>query len=429
MRKLRVSDIVAIKKMILTRKYTQAEIAKQFGVSRSTISDITRGVLFPSVKPDVSSVARGNLVQARRVPAEPKPEFLRIPPGEQQEVEPSPYELYLMGRVEKLRKEANDLRAKMRVASDAYTSVTDLAQEFIPAPRRPRTVTSLKSDKDTVEETAVLLLSDLHADSVIHLSETDCIEEYNFGVCQKRMQGLVQSVTRYCFRTLANYKFDRLVIFGLGDYTNGTIHKHENYFGDQITADLAIGGMIAEAVCQFADHFDQVYFHNVVGNHGRMTPEYRFEKKYCRENHDHLIAKIAEAGCKRYNNVKFGFADGLSDIVAIRGKRFHLSHGHGKRGASSVWSRSQELSQKLNSLHHGSIDYFVTGHYHSPGECPINGSTLLANGSFMVTDPYAYQSLQVAGTPTQLLFGVHEHHGATWRLPINLLTAVRRYAK
>jgi hypothetical protein len=152
-----------------------------------------------------------------------------------------------------------------------------------------------------------------------------------------------------------------------------------------------------------------------------MNKHIEFGKKGARHNHDTLIARIAELYCRGISNVKFHFPESLSSLYDIKGSCFHLTHGHGKRQASAIWSRAENSSQKINGLHQGAVDYFCQGHYHTPGDVQVSGgASLLANGAFLATDQYAYQSLQEAGIPSQTLFGVHHRNKVTWRLPINL---------
>jgi hypothetical protein len=62
----------------------------------------------------------------------------------------------------------------------------------------------------------------------------------------------------------------------------------------------------------------------------------------------------------------------------------------------------------------------VLGHFHTLSQNQIPGGEVLMNGSFKLTDEYAYNSLAAANEPSQLIHGVHEDHGVTWRLPVYL---------
>jgi hypothetical protein len=330
----------------------------------------------------------------------------------------------LVGENKRLREHWQAAKRQLELsARHTYTIdyfIDDLSQ--VVSPLKRSAVKSYKAPrKDGIKESAVLMLSDLHADSVVNPEEVDFLEDFNFPVAVQRGNKLVSEVTKWCNRTLSNFDFEELVIFGLGDYTNGQIHASENYFGDQFSSDLGIGEFIGCMVAELSTHFPKVRFCNVTGNHGRMTQKIEFDKKNVRHNHDTLIARIAEMYCREFDNVSFEFPDSLSTIVQVQNSNFHLSHGHGKRAASAIWSRAEAASVKTNSLNGGKIDYFCAGHYHTPGDVQVSGgASLLANGAFLACDQYSYQSLQEAGEPSQTLFGVHANNGVTWRLPIKI---------
>lgn len=398
-----------IKDDLILGRLTQQEIADKYStdtksISRSLVSDIATGRAYADVGPS-----------------------MEIPKGRHEgrlQRTPEQHNLYLLGENKRLREQWNRAARQVELsARHTYTIdyfINELSSVVSPLKRAP-VKTYKPKKKDGICESAVLMLSDLHADSVVLPEEVDNLESYNFPTAVARGNKLVAEVAKWCNRSLNNFDFDELVIFGLGDYTNGTIHASENYFGDQFTADLAIGEFIGNMVTELSSHFPKVRFCNVTGNHGRMTQRIEFDKKNVRHNHDTLIAKIAEMYCRNLDNVHFWFPDSLSSIVKVKGYSFHLSHGHGKRAASAIWSRAEAASAKTRSLHGGGIDYFCSGHYHTPGDVQVSGgATLLANGAFLACDQYSYQSLQEAGEPSQTLVGVHANNGVTWRLPIKL---------
>lgn len=408
---MKLSDKVVcqIKNDLIIGALTQTEIAEKYSsdnrpISRSLVSNIATGRAYDLVGPPMEIPKNRQAGRLQRTPEEES--------------------IYWKGQAERLRLHWQRAERKLRdLARQSYTidyAIEELSDVIKPI--KPSKVKNFKpKKKGNIQESAVLMLSDLHADEVVEPQEVDFLEEFNFPIAVKRGCHLVQEVAKWCNRSLSNFDFDELVILGLGDYTNGEIHRAENYFGDQITADLAIGEFIGHLVADLATHFPHVRFCNVTGNHGRRSQKIEFDKKADNNNHDTLIARIAEMYCRDIDNVSFKFPDSLSQIVSIKGFNFHLTHGHGKRQSSAVWNRAETFSQKTNSLQKGRIDYFCQGHYHTTGDVRISGgASLLANGAFLATDPFSYQSLQECGIPSQTLFGVHHHNGVTWRLPIDL---------
>lgn len=412
----RLSDSVVtkIKDDLILGRLTQKEIAEKYStesksISRSLVSDIATGRLYSEVGPSMDipkERAEGRLSKT-----------------------PEAETLYWQGQAERYKLHLSRANRKVRDLSRSATTVSSIVEELgdilTPIDGKSKIRNYRPAKKNDIQESAILLLSDLHADEVVEPQEVDFLEDYNFPIAVKRGCHLVQEVAKWCNRSLSNFHFDELVIFGLGDYTNGEIHRAENYFGDQMTADLAIGEFIGHMVADLSTHFPHVRFCNVTGNHGRRSQNIEFDKKADNNNHDTLIARIAELYCRQLPNVTFQFPDSLSQIVSVKGHNFHLSHGHGKRSAAAVWSRAQTFSQKTNSLQKGRIDYFAQGHYHTTGDVRISGgASLLANGAFLATDQFSYQSLQECGVPSQTLLGCHHNNGVTWRLPIDL-----RYGK
>lgn len=398
-KKLTENQVIKIKDALILGRQTQQEIAETYGVSRSTISNIATSRLYADIGP---SLEIPKCRQEGRLQRTPEAEAI-----------------YWQGQFQrmKLHKERSDrkLRDLARTASTvtgAVEALSDIIRPITP----PKVKNYRPKKKGDIVESAVLMLSDLHADEVVEPQEVDYLEEFNFPICVKRACHLVQEVAKWCNRSLDNFHFDELVILGMGDYTNGEIHRAENYFGDQMTADLAIGELIGHIVADLASHFPHVRFCNVTGNHGRRSQKIEFDKKAENNNHDTLIARIAQIYCRDLENVTFKFPDAVSHIVPIKGFNYHMTHGHGKRTASNIWQRSESFAKNTNAIHKGRYDYFVQGHYHTPGRV----GNLISNGAFLATDQFSYQSLQAAGSPTQILFGSHEHNGATWSLPIDL---------
>ena len=62
----------------------------------------------------------------------------------------------------------------------------------------------------------------------------------------------------------------------------------------------------------------------------------------------------------------------------------------------------------------------MVGHHHTASSLSDVDGELLVNGAWLGTDAFAYNSLAVYKEPTQLLHGVNQKHGVTWRLHVKL---------
>ena len=403
---METSDVTKIKELLLENKLTQQEIGELFGVSRGTISNIARNRQYADIEPRLQAV--------------------KIAGGQQKHLNLETQNVALVGQIENLRQERNLLKRQLRAASKRVAVVDGIVEDLGPIikplkPAKPFAVE--RKPIQTIDESMVLLLSDNHCDQVVLPEEVDGLEHHTFPISVRRHEVLVEEIVKWKERALANFYFKRLHVFGLGDYTSGSIHDHEkkSYFGCQFTNDLAIAQLFAQMFRELASHFEEVIVDTIIGNHGRLTDKYEFDHMAVQNNHDTLIMKIVEVYCKDIPNIKFRFPSGLSTIVTVEGYNFLLHHGHGKKGGAEVWNQARRKAGKLVPLHKGSINYFCSGHFHSQGEAPASGgSRMISNGATLATDQYCYQSLDEAGIPTQLLFGVHKNNGVTWRLPIQV---------
>jgi len=403
-----VTKVKAIKELLLENKLTQKEIGKKFNISRSMVSDIATNRSYREIEP---------LLQPRKI-AGGQPKHLNL---ETQNVA-------LFGQIENLRQERNLLKRQLKAASKRISVVDGIVEQLAPIIKPIKPLKKFKpriQDRNTIDETLVLMLSDTHCDQVVTPDEVDGLEDYNFPVAARRAEVLVEEALKFTKESLKNFRFRKLVIMGLGDYTSGQIHNAHirSYFGEQFTNDLAIAQLFAQMFAELASNFEQVEVVNIVGNHGRLTDKIEFHKESVAANHDTLIMKIAEVHCQNIKNLEFEFPSGLSTVKEIEGWNFFLHHGHGKKGSGETWARAKRKSQTIVPLHKGRVHYFCSGHFHTEGQIQVSGgATMLGNGAFLSCDQFSYQNIDEAGDPSQTIFGVHAVNGVTWRLPIKLRT-------
>jgi len=405
---MELSTVKSVKEDLIANELTQQEIADKHGVHRSSVSNIATGRSYRDVEP-------------RTVPR-------KMMGGQSKNQNLEAQNLHLFGQVENLRQERNLLKRQLRATSKRGAAIDDIVERLTPIVQPIPAVDVLPMDRKssrTIDETLVLVLSDTHCDQVVTPEEVDGLEEFNFPICVRRCEVLVQDMLRFTQESLVNFRFKKLVILAVGDYTSGEIHGHvqRSYFRDQFISDLAIAELFAQMIAELSPHFREIEVVNVIGNHGRITEKIEFTKEAVSANHDTLIMRIAEIHCRQLKNVKFEFPKGLSCIKEIEGYNFFLHHGHGKKGSSETWARAKRKSQTIVPLHRGNVHYFVSGHFHTPGNVAVSGgATMIGNGALLACDPYSYQNMDEANDPSQLIFGVHRKRGVTWRLPIQVRT-------
>lgn len=400
--------VVSIKEDLLSNELTQTEIGEKYGCSRSAVSDIATGRTHRDVPPYLVPV--------------------KIQGGQRKNRNLEQQNLSLIGEVTNLRKERNMLNRQLRAAAGRNAAVDEIVERLEPLvkPLPPvKRIQLPRKTAKTIDETLVMMLSDNHCDQVVTPGEVDGLEDYDFPISMRRHEVYVEEALKFTQQSLSNFRFKKLVIFGLGDYTSGEIHghKHRSYFRDQFVSDLAIAELFGQVFSELAQYFNEVEVVTIVGNHGRLTDKIEYTKESVASNHDTLIMRIAELHCKNINNIEFTFPTGLSHIHNVEGWNFYLHHGHGKAGGSDAWGRAKRKSQTIVPIHKGEVQYFCSGHYHTHGDVTVSGgATLLGNGAFLACDQYSVQGIDEASEPSQLIFGVHPNHGVTWRLPIKLRT-------
>jgi hypothetical protein len=290
--------------------------------------------------------------------------------------------------------------------------------------------TDFRTPKDKViEEHLVMHLSDEHADEVVEKHQVGDLEKFDFPIALCRAEKYVDTVLDFTQRTLCNYRFPVLHILSYGDHTNGEIHggREHSYYRNMFRNALAIGQMQALMIRDLAPYFKEIKVICLPGNHGRRSAKKDFNGPW--DNWDYLVSETAASHCRHLKNVEFKIPQCFSICYMINGHGFHIQHGDDIKSWNSIpFYGVERKTRRLVALHH-SIDvkvrYFVLGHFHMLSNmADLKGETFI-NGAWCGTTPYSYESFSGYREPMQLLHGVHEKHGVTWRLPVRLRDDVK----
>jgi hypothetical protein len=188
---------------------------------------------------------------------------------------------------------------------------------------------------------------------------------------------------------------------------------------------VAIGTLFSMMVRDLSPHFEQVNVVCLSGNHGRITPKKDFHG--AQENFDYLIAEIARMTCKDIENVSWLIPNSWSVNLEVNGIGMSVSHGDDVRSNGGMPFYAMQRRQKgliaMNSLKGGTrVRYYAMGHHHLNASMSDMDGEILCNGAWLGTDQFAYNAMSGYREPCQLLHGMHERWGASWRLPIKLKT-------
>jgi hypothetical protein len=412
--KLTKTKVVKIKSAIVDG-VTQPEIAKRFKVSRSTVSDIATGrvhkdVEWPGGEPPTSKRAGG---QHKAVPD--------YDPTDKRILE---LEAEIVHLTDERNRERQKVKAGAKIAGLFKAITAEMDQRIKPLEPLPQAVEFRR--KAEIVEHVVMHLSDGHHDQVVRPEEVGGLESYSFPVSCCRAERYVDTVVEWCHDTLApRFAFPVLWVLAYGDYTSGEIHRacERSYYRNQFKNCLAIGQLHALMYRDLAAHFEQVNVLYLAGNHGRRTPK----KDYlgAHDNWDYLCGEVARLHCRDLGNVHFTIPDAWSANVNINGVGFNVSHGDDVRSNLGIpWYGMVRRQKGLIALGAAAgaqrCRYFVVGHHHAASTLSDVDGELLVNGSWVGTDPFAYNALSGYREPAQWIHGVNAKHGITWRMNVKL---------
>ena len=404
MTKLNTDKVRKIKIDIAKGTKTQSEIGQEHGVTRGAVSAIARGITHRRVT-----------VEDPEMPQDAADAKL----------------LKLQGENVHLREERNDYKRQLKAAAKTQGIFAAVVEEMdrivkpmtaLP-PARPFKVGAVQGE---IHEHLVMHLSDGHHDQIVTPSDTGGLETYDFPISMCRAERYVDTVIKWTQQTLApQFRFPTLTVLAYGDHTSGEIHGHtsRSYFRNAFKNSFAIGQLHSLMFRDLAPYFDQVNVVYVPGNHGRRSTKKDYHGAH--DNWDYLIAKTAEMYCRDLDNVDFAIPNSFSANVDIGGVGFCVFHGDDIRSSLGIpWyglEKRRHKIQALNSVQKGTpVRYHCCGHFHRPGSTTELNGEMLINGAWVGSDAYAFNAFGGWTEPSQLIHGVNQEYGITWRLPVKL---------
>ena len=336
----------------------------------------------------------------------------------------------LYRELERERDEKNRVIKKIKKEVGQYKKLFSLlSDEFHREKPSIKTKSYVLPKKETrINESAVLLLSDMHSDIPVKSERVQGYEDYNWNACCHRAQRLVDTTISHLCENMTSYNFPELWVMVMGDNTSGEIHdlKRHSEWQNSFKSSMYTGALIASMLEDFARYFPVVKVVCVSGNHPRRST--RVDWKAPLENFDYLTMMYAKSKLQGYvkeGRMEFVIPDAWSVCVDIRGYNFLISHGHQSRQNSLglPYYGLERKSRRMISLGAKkgiTYNYFVQGHQHTQASIEHPTGELIMNGAFLATDEYVFEEKSGVNEPSQLLFGVHDDYGASWRMPINL---------
>lgn len=274
------------------------------------------------------------------------------------------------------------------------------------------------------EQTAVLLLSDLHIGARVDPDEVGGLGEYSYKVFRYRMGLLRESVRSIVAHHRMSHPVNSLVIAMLGDLIeNVTIFASQT---EQVDLDLmaqvlnAIGDLV-ELFLGLLDTFETISIVSVTGNHGRIGRKGEHKRHL---NWDYLISKVLEERFADNPRITFTVPKAPFAIVNIEGYNWLFRHGDNiKAWAGIPWYGLERSTGKwiaMQAREGRVLHYAASGHLHQQATIPYAGVEIIVNGSVVGTTSFSVEQIEAVARPMQFFGFVHPTYGLAGRYPIVL---------
>lgn len=271
----------------------------------------------------------------------------------------------------------------------------------------------------------VLMLSDAHFSEVVDPRIAMGIE-YNETVAQHRLERIRDVVLRYKQLRETSYPVRKLTVAVLGDMLSGDIHEELEISNESSmpVALVKLAYLLHDMGISLAEHFPEVEFVFIPGNHPRLTKKPRFKGKTT-TNWEYVLGKFVEALAQKSYKVSVPLA--MIYIHKVFNWRLGMSHGDAVKSNSfagipfyGMRQRREAIQALMRHLGEPGIDYLLLGHFHQPTVLEGTDSTIIINGAVKGGDEYSLGTYLSSNDPVQYLLTFHEKHGLSDYSRINL---------
>jgi hypothetical protein len=274
-------------------------------------------------------------------------------------------------KLKELRQELTRLKSAYSDASNLKKSLENLVAQ-LPKPlpiEVPARKSKAKADRQPVS--MVIGLNDWHCGLSFESEEVQEYGEYSWKIAQKRLETLVNKLTKWTRQMSDVYRVEEVVVLGLGDFCDGTIHLENVMFNEFGPMEQAInsGYALARVLHGLRPLAPVLRYEGLnTDNHGRLTkkPIYTGRGLWNLNQITHEIAKLSlgKAG------VDFRTHNGIKADVDVQGKTFLIEHGDELRGWMGIpYYGIQRLkhreADRRSRAKKKPFDYLVTGHWHT----------------------------------------------------------------
>lgn len=239
--------------------------------------------------------------------------------------------------------------------------------------------------KNPSDKEMIVMISDWH----IGMQIDNQFNTFNIEVAKERISKLQASM----LDKVEKENIKTVHIAQLGDLINGTIHVSTRIMNEEdiIQQIIITANLLQEFVRPLVDKGVSVEFYNIIGNHGRTSPN-KQETAGIDENFEKLFFTMLKTYYKNAKNFKaYDSKDGLI-TAKIKDLDFCFAHGDFDKGTGII--------AKLPQLFGYVFDYVLTGHLHRESIMDYGKTTHITNSALCGSDDYAMQ-LRLSSKPSQ----------------------------
>jgi len=292
----------------------------------------------------------------------------------------------------RLRAELAGLRTKYKAALQAMDAERERADRFTALQGvTPVALTkTVKAHKKRAKHdaTAILMLSDVHAEERVLPETVNGENDYSLDVCQLRIAEIEERFLDCLEHERNQADIRRVVIWIGGDLITGHIHPDcvEVAQLSPMNATRWIAERLRALINSVAQHADEVIVCTNAGNHGRSTEKNRIATELDHSWEQLMYFTLAREETNK--NVRWQIAEGHLGYVDLDGFLLRTTHGHSIRYAGGVYGLALPASKAIARWDAGRKAHLtIFGHYHCWGW--LRGARYVANGSVIGHSPYA----------------------------------------
>ena len=247
---------------------------------------------------------------------------------------------------------------------------------------------SVKGKKAKHAATAVLMLSDVHAEERVDPATVNGENDYSLDVCQLRLAELQHRFFEMLAHEQRLADISRVVIWLGGDFVTGHIHPDciEVAQLSPQNATRWVASRLRGIIDAVARRAESVVVCTNAGNHGRSTEKNRIATELDHSWEQLMYYTLARE--ERNANVQWQIATGHLGYLNLDGFVLRHCHGHAIRYSGNVYGLALPAGKAIAAWDSSRrADLTIFGHYHSWNW--VDGSRYISNGSVIGKTAYS----------------------------------------